>query len=97
MLPAVVLLGAAAVTGALYLFNQNWLHTIVYNDYVGMAYLVYLAAVAVALTDIVFNKARVTTRLLNLAFDAVDQPPWRRHADGRLALIDWHDPNLSDD
>jgi hypothetical protein len=71
MLPAVVLLGAAAVTGALYLFNQNWLHTVVYNDYVGMAYLTYLTAVAVVLTDVVFNKARVTTRLLNLAFDAV--------------------------
>jgi hypothetical protein len=71
ILPAVVLLGAAAITGALYLFNQNWLHTIVYGDYVGLAYIAYLAAVALALTDVIFNQARVTTRLLNLALDAV--------------------------
>jgi ABC-type multidrug transport system fused ATPase/permease subunit len=71
MLPAVVLLGAAVITGALYLFNQNWLHTIIYSDYVGMAYFAYLAAVALALADVIFNKARVTTWLLNRAFDTV--------------------------
>jgi hypothetical protein len=71
ILPAVVLLGAAAITGALYLFNQNWLHTIVYGDYVGLAYIAYLAAVALALTDVIFNKGRVTTWLLNRTLDAV--------------------------
>lgn len=34
--PTVVLVGAAALTGAIYLFNQDWLQTISLNDYVGL-------------------------------------------------------------
>lgn len=64
-LPAVVLVGAAAITAGLYLFNQNWLHTVLYSQYVGLAYVAYLGAVAALLTDVVFNRARVTTRLVN--------------------------------
>lgn len=71
VLPAVVLLGAAAVTGALYLFQQNWLHTIVFGQYWGMTYVVYLGAVAAFLSDVVFNRARVTTRLLNALFQII--------------------------
>lgn len=70
-LPAVVLVGAVAVTGTLYLFNQNWLHTIVFGQYVGLTYSVYLAGVALLLADIVFNRARVSTQIVRLAFDAV--------------------------
>lgn len=70
-LPAVVLLGAVAVTGSLYLFNQNWLHTIVFGQYVGLAYSTYLASVALLLADIVFNRARVSTQIVRLAFDVV--------------------------
>jgi hypothetical protein len=71
VLPAVVLVGAVIVTGGLYLFNQNWLHTIVFGQYVGMGYALYLAGVALLLSDVVFNRARVTTRLLNLGLHAV--------------------------
>ena len=71
VLPAVVLLGAAAITGALYLFNQNWLHTIVFNQYWGLTYLVYLGAAAAFLADIVFNRARVTTRMVNAVLNVV--------------------------
>jgi hypothetical protein len=70
-LPAIVLLGAVAITGSLYLFSQNWLHTIVFSEYVGFAYLLYLAAVASLLADVVFNRARGTTKLANLALEAV--------------------------
>lgn len=70
-LPAVVLVGAVVVTGGLYLFNQNWLHTIVFGQYVGFAYAVYLAIVALLLADLVFNRARVTTQMVNLVFSAV--------------------------
>lgn len=70
LLPAVVLLGAVFITGSLYLFNQNWLHTIVYGEYVGLAYASYLAGVALLLADVIFNRARVTTRLVNVAFQA---------------------------
>jgi hypothetical protein len=71
VLPAVVLVGAAAITGSLYLFNQNWLHTVVFGQYVGMAYVAYLAGVALLLTDIAFNRARVTTHMVNAVSSAL--------------------------
>jgi hypothetical protein len=70
-LPAIVLVGAVCVTGSFYLFNQNWLHTIVFGEYVGFAYVAYLGAVSSLLADVVFNRARVTTQILNAAFEAV--------------------------
>jgi hypothetical protein len=70
-LPAVVLVGAVTVTGGLYLFNQNWLHTIVFGQYVGLAYATYLACVALLLADVLMNRARVTTRLVNVALHTV--------------------------
>ncbi len=66
VVPTVILLAAVGTTGGLYLFNQNWLHTIVFGQYVGMAYAAYLAAVAIFFADILLNKARLTTRALNL-------------------------------
>jgi hypothetical protein len=68
LLPAVVLVGAVAVTAGLYLFNQNWLHTVVFGQYIGLAYLVYLIVVALMLTDVVFNRARVTGTIVQAAF-----------------------------
>jgi hypothetical protein len=70
-LPAVVLIGAVAVSASLYLFNQNWLHTIVFGEYVGLAYSAYLVGVALFFTDIVFNRARVSTGIVRLALEAV--------------------------
>jgi 1,4-dihydroxy-2-naphthoate octaprenyltransferase len=70
-LPALVLLDAAGLVGYLYIFNQNWLHSVVFGEYVGLAYFGYLAVAATFLADIAFNKARVTTELLNAAFHAV--------------------------
>lgn len=71
LLPAAVLLGAVFITSSLYLFNQDWLHTIIYGQYVGWTYALYLAAVALLLSDVVFNRARVTTRLVNTTFQAL--------------------------
>ena len=71
LLPAVVLCGAVGITLVLYLFNQNWLHTIVYAEYVGWGYSGYLAAVAALLTDVVFNRARITSLLVNGASQVV--------------------------
>ena len=64
-LPAVVLVGAVGITAGLYLFNQNWLHTVLYSQYVGLAYVAYLGAAAALLADVLFNRARVSTRLVN--------------------------------
>jgi hypothetical protein len=71
VLPAVVLIGAVVVTAGMYLFNQNWLHTIMFGQYVGLGYCIYLACVALLLADVVFNRARATTRLANLLLTAV--------------------------
>jgi hypothetical protein len=70
-LPAVVLIAGAATVGLLYLFGQNWLHTILFNDYVGFAYFAYLAVVLALLADVVLNRAIVTTHIVNAAFNVV--------------------------
>jgi hypothetical protein len=70
-LPALVLLGAGGLIGYLYIFNQNWLHSVVFGEYVGLAYFGYLGVAVTFLADITFNKARVTTELLNAVFHAV--------------------------
>jgi hypothetical protein len=70
-LVGLVVVGAVMVTGGLYLFNQNWLHTIVFGDYVGIAYAAYLAGVTLLFADVVFNRARLTTEIVNVALEAV--------------------------
>ena len=70
-LPAVVLAGAVVLTTSLYLFNQNWLHTVLYSQYVGLGYVVYLGMAVLLLADIVFNRARVTTELVNIGLQAL--------------------------
>ncbi len=66
LLPAaVVLVLAAGVTAWLYLFNQNWLHTVVFNDYVGWAYLGYLGVAAALLGDVCLNRGRVVGNVLS--------------------------------
>jgi hypothetical protein len=71
VLPAAVSIGAVLITGGLYLFNQNWLHTIVFAQYLGLGYMVYLSCVALLLADVLLNRARVTTQIVNLALQAV--------------------------
>ncbi len=65
MLATGVLVGAVGLTGGLYLFHQNWLHTLVFGSYVGLAYAGWLAAVAGLLGDLAFNRARVTNLVVN--------------------------------
>lgn len=68
---AALLLVAASITAYLYLFNQNWLHTLVFSDYVGFAYVGYLTVVFAFLCDIIFNCGRVTAKLLSRLLEAV--------------------------
>ena len=65
LVPAVVLLGSVGVSAAFYLFNQDWVRTVIFNDYVGYGYAVWLGILLALLTDILANRARVTTRILN--------------------------------
>jgi len=49
----------------LYLFNQNWFYTIIYNDFIGYTYLLLLMISLFFLVDIIFNKGRVSSALLS--------------------------------
>ncbi len=63
--PGTLLTTATLVCSYFYVFQQNWLLTIIYNDYLGFAYLGYVFVVFLFLCDIVFNRARVTTEIIN--------------------------------
>jgi hypothetical protein len=71
VLPAIILVGAAALVGYFYLFEQDWLRTILFGDYVGFAYFAYLGLAMAFLVDVALNRARATTTLINAALDAV--------------------------
>ena len=72
-LPGTLLLISTVVCSYFYLFEQNWFYTIIYNDYTGYSYIGYLLFVFAILCDIVFNKARVTTEILNASLRAIGQ------------------------
>ena len=69
--PGILLTGATVVCSYFYIFEQNWLLTIIYNDYLGFAYLGYVFIVFLFLCDIVFNRARVTTEIINAILNAI--------------------------
>jgi hypothetical protein len=66
------LIGGATAGTLLYLFGQNWLHTLLFSDYFGWAYVAWVASIVAAELDILLNRARVMGSLLQ-AF--VDHPP----------------------
>jgi hypothetical protein len=72
-LPGGLLLVSTAVCSYFYIFEQNWFYTIIYNNYTGFGYIGYLVAVFAVLCDIVFNRARVTTEILNTFLQAIGQ------------------------
>lgn len=61
-----VLLGACVLVGWAYLFKQDWLHTLLFGDYLGWGYAACLAGAAGLFADIAFNKGRISVQLLNL-------------------------------
>lgn len=69
--PGLLLFVATLVASAVYLFGQDWFYTILYNDYMGVAYLGYLAAIFGLLLDVILNRARVTTELVNAIANAI--------------------------
>ena len=70
-LPGVLLVSATLVCSYFYIFEQNWLFTIIFNDYLGFAYLGYVGVVFLFLCDILFNRARVTTEIINAVLNAI--------------------------
>ncbi|VUD47842.1 hypothetical protein TDB9533_01108 [Thalassocella blandensis] len=70
-LPGVLLVVATIVASSIYIFGQDWFYTILYNDYVGFGYLLYIAVIFGFLIDITFNKARVACEIINGIASAV--------------------------
>jgi len=64
--PAFVLIAAVTLTGKVYLFNQDWLQTIMFGNYVGIWYFPYLFLALAFLSDVVFLKAIVSRLMINL-------------------------------
>lgn len=62
---------ATILSSSIYLFGQDWFYTILYNDYMGFGYLVYIAVIFGVLMDIALNKARVTTEVINGIANAI--------------------------
>jgi len=48
-----------------YIFEQNWFFTLIFNDFVGFWYVLYLFLVFMFFVDIVFNKGRITDAILS--------------------------------
>jgi len=69
--PGLLLITATVVSSCIYIFGQDWFYTILYNDYMGFGYLVYIGVIFGFLLDITFNKARVTTWFINAIANAV--------------------------
>ena len=72
-LPGILMLVSTLICSYFYLFEQNWFYTVIYNDYTGFGFIAYCAFVFGILCDIAFNKARVTSEILNAIFQAVGQ------------------------
>jgi hypothetical protein len=69
--PGILLFFAALLCAGMYVFEQNWLLTIIHGNYLGFAYLAYLGVVFLFFCDIVLNRGRVTTTIANGFADAV--------------------------
>lgn len=69
--PSILLCVATLVCAYGYVFEQNWLLTLINGSYLGFAYAAYLGVVFLFLCDIALNRGRVTTRLANGAIDLV--------------------------
>ena len=70
-LPGVLLMVSTFICSYFYIFQQNWLMTIIYSNYWGFAYLAYVGFVFSFLCDIVFNRARITTEIINAILEAI--------------------------
>lgn len=70
-LPGILMMVSTIICSYFYIFEQNWFYTIIYNEYTGIGFLVYLMLVFAILSDIAFNKARVTSEILNFIFNTI--------------------------
>lgn len=69
--PGVLLAISTLACAYLYVFEQDWLMTIVQGSYLGMAYAAWLGVAFLFLCDVWLNQARVTARVLETLATAV--------------------------
>lgn len=70
-LPGLLLVTATIAASGIYIFGQDWFYSILYDDYMGFGYLLYIAVIFGFLLDITFNKARVTCEIINGIANAI--------------------------
>lgn len=70
-LPGTLLFISTIICSYFYLFEQNWFFTLIYNDFLGYGYLGYIGVLFLFLSDITFNKGRVTCEILNAILNAI--------------------------
>lgn len=66
LVPGILLGLATIIASGFYLFGQNWFFTLLYNDYVGAAYAVWLLLIYGFLCDIALFQARITSGIVDL-------------------------------
>lgn len=59
------------ISSYLYIFEQNWFYTVIYSDFIGFLYFGYLGIVFLLLLDIIFNKAHITTTIVDFILNAI--------------------------
>ncbi len=57
---------ATIIMTCFYIFGQNWMMTILTNDFWGWSYSFFLIIITIFLADIAINSARITTILFNI-------------------------------
>lgn len=70
-LPGVLLLVSTIASSAIYIFGQDWFYTILYNNYMGFGYLAYISVIFGFLMDVALNKAKVTTKVINVTLNGL--------------------------
>jgi len=70
-LPGALLAVSTLICSYFYVFEQNWLLTIIHSSYLGFAYLTWLGVVFLFLCDIVFNRGRITTGIINAILNVI--------------------------
>lgn len=63
---AIFLLAGTLISSSFYLFNQDWFYTILFNDYTGWAYLVYVGLISLFLADVLLNRGRVSLKVIEV-------------------------------
>lgn len=63
--PAGLLTVSTVLSICLYVFGQNWFYTLLYEDFWGYTYSVYAGLIFLSLLDVVINRARVTSFIIN--------------------------------